>query len=326
GAHAAGGGPHLCAVLLQDQCVPAAYRQAARRHVDSGVESAAARGLPALRVLQRLLSARRPVPPDRGRGRQRGGRARRVHLRTRQGGRRVRARASRPAAPHRAAPGPCSERAAAAVALRDRQECQRRGARPDGPGRADRGGGRRDPGRQPGGRFAARRGRRDPDREIGAARKYAGRYRAISPVDHGGRGTIGRRRRHDGACAAAAAPAAQRAGGPLMIESTWFVTARPAAIVFVADPDSAPRTAQDQLRNLYRLTPAEAAVAMAIARGEGLQAVADELEISLTTARTHLQHVFEKTETRRQAELVRLIVASGLYRVGGVTARPLRGE
>ncbi len=82
--------------------------------------------------------------------------------------------------------------------------------------------------------------------------------------------------------------------------------------MFVVDPDSAPRIAHDQLRNLYRLTPAEAAVALAIARGAGLQAVADELEISLTTARTHLQHVFEKTETRRQAELVRLIAAGAL--------------
>jgi DNA-binding CsgD family transcriptional regulator/PAS domain-containing protein len=100
---------------------------------------------------------------------------------------------------------------------------------------------------------------------------------------------------------------------PLTIESAWFMAGRPAAIVFVADPDSAPPTAQDQLRNLYRLTPAEAAVAMAIARGTGLQAAADELEISLSTARTHLQHVFEKTETRRQAELARLIAAGGLY-------------
>jgi DNA-binding CsgD family transcriptional regulator len=100
---------------------------------------------------------------------------------------------------------------------------------------------------------------------------------------------------------------------PLTIESTWFVTGRPAAIVFVADPDSAPRTGQGQLRDLYRLTSAEATVAIAIARGQGLQAVADELGISLTTARTHLQHVFEKTQTRRQAELVRLIAASGVY-------------
>jgi DNA-binding CsgD family transcriptional regulator/PAS domain-containing protein len=99
---------------------------------------------------------------------------------------------------------------------------------------------------------------------------------------------------------------------PLTIESTWFSPGRPAAIVFVADPNKAPRTAQDQLRHLYRLTPAETAVAMVIARGEGLQTAADELKIGLTTARTHLQHVFEKTQTRRQAELVRLVAATGL--------------
>jgi DNA-binding CsgD family transcriptional regulator len=52
---------------------------------------------------------------------------------------------------------------------------------------------------------------------------------------------------------------------------------------------------------------------MAIARGAGLQAAADELEVSLTTARTHLQHAFEKTETRRQTELVGLITAGGFY-------------
>lgn len=52
---------------------------------------------------------------------------------------------------------------------------------------------------------------------------------------------------------------------------------------------------------------------MEIARGGGLQAAADELQISLTTARTHLQHVFEKTETQRQAELVRLVTAGALY-------------
>ena len=100
---------------------------------------------------------------------------------------------------------------------------------------------------------------------------------------------------------------------PLRIDSRWIMAGCPAAIVFVADPDSTPPTAQDQLRTLYRLTPAEAAVAMAIARGTGLQAAADELQISLTTARTHLQHVFEKTETRRQAELVRLVAAGGLH-------------
>lgn len=100
---------------------------------------------------------------------------------------------------------------------------------------------------------------------------------------------------------------------PLTIESIWFVTSHPVAIVLVADPDCAPRIAEDQLRNLYRLTPAEAAVTMAVASGARLQVAADELKIGLTTARTHLQHAFEKTGTRRQAELVRLIAASGIY-------------
>ena len=38
--------------------------------------------------------------------------------------------------------------------------------------------------------------------------------------------------------------------------------------------------------------------------------VADELEITLNTARTHLKQVFEKTGTKRQAELVRLLLQS----------------
>jgi len=38
--------------------------------------------------------------------------------------------------------------------------------------------------------------------------------------------------------------------------------------------------------------------------------VASRLGISLATARTHLAHVFDKTGTRRQAELVRLLLRS----------------
>ena len=38
--------------------------------------------------------------------------------------------------------------------------------------------------------------------------------------------------------------------------------------------------------------------------------VAGRLQITLTTARTHLAHIFEKTGTRRQAEVVRLILQS----------------
>ncbi|MEV6325562.1 LuxR C-terminal-related transcriptional regulator [Nocardia sp. NPDC051787] len=55
------------------------------------------------------------------------------------------------------------------------------------------------------------------------------------------------------------------------------------------------------------MTAAEARVAAATLRGEGLRPIAEELAVSVNTARTHLQHVFHKTGTHRQVELVRVL-------------------
>jgi DNA-binding CsgD family transcriptional regulator len=94
---------------------------------------------------------------------------------------------------------------------------------------------------------------------------------------------------------------------PLHVAVGWFVKPRPRAIVLVVDPERASIVPEKYLQRLYNLTPAEAAVAVRILRGEGLQAVADDLRVSLPTVCTHRQRVFEKTDTSRQAELVRLI-------------------
>ena len=64
-----------------------------------------------------------------------------------------------------------------------------------------------------------------------------------------------------------------------------------------------------QLRSHFGLTHAQAKLAIEIAKGDGLKASARRLGIAITTGRSHLRRVFEKTETRRQAELVRLISA-----------------
>jgi DNA-binding CsgD family transcriptional regulator len=61
----------------------------------------------------------------------------------------------------------------------------------------------------------------------------------------------------------------------------------------------------------YRLTPAELRVTMGIMNVGGVREVAPVLGISATTARTHLQHVFEKTGTNRQADLVKLVAGFG---------------
>ncbi|WP_342241454.1 helix-turn-helix transcriptional regulator [Inquilinus sp. OTU3971] len=88
--------------------------------------------------------------------------------------------------------------------------------------------------------------------------------------------------------------------------------------VFVSDPDRIDAPAAAVVRELFGLTAAEAEVAVEIGRGEGLQSVADRLSIAVTTARTHLAHIFDKTGTSRQAELVRLLL--------GCQQPPLAGE
>ena len=49
-----------------------------------------------------------------------------------------------------------------------------------------------------------------------------------------------------------------------------------------------------------------------VVRGSGVVGAAAMLGVSVTTARTHLQHVFQKTNTASQAELVRLVMLSPL--------------
>jgi DNA-binding CsgD family transcriptional regulator len=86
---------------------------------------------------------------------------------------------------------------------------------------------------------------------------------------------------------------------------------QPRALVMIVDPEGEPEPDAALLRRLYRLTPTEAEVAVRVGRGSDLKQISEELSISWTTVRTHLQHVFEKTDTHRQSELVRLLSRLG---------------
>jgi len=61
------------------------------------------------------------------------------------------------------------------------------------------------------------------------------------------------------------------------------------------------------LQLFYNLTPAEARLAIALSSGKTLEEYRVEANITLYTARSYLKLVFEKTSTRRQAELVALL-------------------
>jgi DNA-binding CsgD family transcriptional regulator/PAS domain-containing protein len=81
---------------------------------------------------------------------------------------------------------------------------------------------------------------------------------------------------------------------------------RAAAALFVASASGPPRLPQDALNQLYDLTPAEIRIFELICEGQTRAAISELLGISLSTVKSHLFHVFEKTGCRRQVDLVRL--------------------
>jgi DNA-binding CsgD family transcriptional regulator len=81
------------------------------------------------------------------------------------------------------------------------------------------------------------------------------------------------------------------------------------ALLMIVDLEKAPVPPKALLQNIFGLTPAETDVALRVIRGAGLKPIAAELGISRATVNTHLQRVFDKTSTHRQAELARLLTA-----------------
>jgi len=83
---------------------------------------------------------------------------------------------------------------------------------------------------------------------------------------------------------------------------------RYARSVFVlVDLDETPRASIGALRHAFGLTKAEARLAARLARGESLQHIAIEQNVTIDTARAQLKAVLAKTHTHRQAELVALV-------------------
>ena len=81
------------------------------------------------------------------------------------------------------------------------------------------------------------------------------------------------------------------------------------ALVLVIDPEHENPPAPRLLRQLYNLTNTEAEIAVRLTRGDDLKQISDELSVSPWTVRTHLKHLFVKTDTHRQAELIRHLLA-----------------
>ena len=92
---------------------------------------------------------------------------------------------------------------------------------------------------------------------------------------------------------------------------------RPArAIVVVVDAARVTLPTQQQLSSIFGLSRGEAQLATRLAAGDNLATAAQGCGISYETARKRVQGAFAKTDTRRQAELVALLISIGAIAAG----------
>ncbi len=91
---------------------------------------------------------------------------------------------------------------------------------------------------------------------------------------------------------------------------------RTPTVIFLCDPKQTGVADVEILQETYGLTRSEAVVASMIVDGHSIEDIADELGVETSTARSHLKRVFNKTETHRQSDLVRLLM-QGLSRLSG---------
>lgn len=87
-------------------------------------------------------------------------------------------------------------------------------------------------------------------------------------------------------------------------------TLRPAVCLMISDPDNQRPLPHNILRASFGLTEAEARLAALLAAGEELRSAAEKLGITYGTARARLVAIFQKTETRRQGELIKLLLTT----------------
>ncbi len=96
-------------------------------------------------------------------------------------------------------------------------------------------------------------------------------------------------------------------GAPLARSATdLFQQAK--AVIWIVDPYANPLPWEPVLRQAFGCTKAEAAVAVALAQGRDIDEIAHMRGVSLGTIRAQIKGIFAKTNTRRQAELVALLL------------------
>ena len=109
---------------------------------------------------------------------------------------------------------------------------------------------------------------------------------------------------------------------PLRFHGSTGISGRIAAAVFVSDPDSEGKPNSAAWTEYFEFTPAENRLASLLLAGKSVNQAADLLNVSPNTTRTQLKSIMAKTGTRRQSELIRLLMSTMAYAIGGSRKAP----
>lgn len=78
-------------------------------------------------------------------------------------------------------------------------------------------------------------------------------------------------------------------------------------MIIVSDPEDSIAPSDRVLVELFDMTATEARITSLLTDGLDINEVCKELKVTCNTVRTHLKHIFSKTDTHRQSELITLI-------------------
>lgn len=101
-------------------------------------------------------------------------------------------------------------------------------------------------------------------------------------------------------------------GAPLIVNVAPFRSdsgthaGQPCAMLLARDPGASDTSAL-ALQQLFELTPSETQVCRSLAQGQSIDDIASACDISVATVKTHLHHIYGKTGTGRQGQLIALV-------------------
>lgn len=121
----------------------------------------------------------------------------------------------------------------------------------------------------------------------------------------------------DWSCKSLSVPSFRKGGEDILMtlaplracSPTWFSVQKVSVLLLIRSRRRQRILTVQQLIHLFRLTPAEARLARALAHGCTPEQYASEAGLSMATIRKQLREVFSKTSTRGQVDLARLLVS-----------------